>query len=328
MAVNDRVDVNGWPASTDTDMALFAESACSELLAEPRSKLPEVVPFKQAMKALLRRMRPTLPEALMSLQKARLTAASVRLLQEYHPAALGGKISGLLGYSRNELHPLDEEAFKLLSELFPCNVDFMEEEMLNSEDGSFCIQIEPQFNIGHDLFEEFVLDPENWGNGPLTSLLVLVSYLDAAIAAEYFLKADQHFGWQLDDAPVLSYRDGELDTKAFYRRLKRANLEEYRLPFEMIGQRTGNPFLDWTEDDLNDIYIAYNLENVRKLVGQWDQAQPKVEALQRAAERAWQERWIYGKIVALWDRSTKLDRSTKPLTLAQIFQAEEEAGEA
>jgi hypothetical protein len=284
------------------------------------------VSFEMAKRALWGCRRPSALDALEMLQRVRMTVTSAKLLQEYRPSALSQRITGLFDYAANELHSLDEEALSLLSDLFPCDTDFMLEEMINSEMGGMSIMILPLMNLSFDEFNEGVEEPENFGDGLMARLLIFARYLDIGIAAEYYQKADEHFGWQIESPPIISYRDGEVDGPAFVKRMKRDKLADFTAAFEVIWQANNNPFLDWSMDEVYENCMNYDVETVRKLVDTWAEAQPVVERLRAAAERGGRERWIFQRIIKLWDRSTIVEGRKpkgKKKTLVEIFMEEE-----
>jgi len=260
-------------------------------------------------------------EAVHFLQSVRVTTTSAAMLGEYAPQVLD-RLGGvrLLEPPSEDLTPLQAAAYDVLSGLFPCNADALYEDFYNGEDVPQ-ILIDPVFNMSDDEFGEYVDDPTNFGDGPLTSLLVFIRYLVFVIDAPFFERAAEHFAWSVDVPECCTTTNGidRVDTERFYQLLLEHFLVEFVLPFQCVAQEIGNMFLDWTLDEVYNEYIPYTMESIHDLVDEWASAQPRLERIKAAAERFKSDRWIAPKIIELWDRCVRYKDGRAPRTLVELW---------
>jgi hypothetical protein len=260
-------------------------------------------------------------EASSLLERVRINTTSAALLAEYAPQKLTGfSVMHLLDMHRYGLSPLDKAAYDVILNLFPCNADYMFENMLNDDDMPGIV-IDPVFNMSNEEFSELVASPADFGSGDMTSLLTFVRYLSFVIDAPYFDLACEHFGWSVETPESCASTHGidTVDMDRFYELLDEHNLADFALPFKCEQQATGNIFLDWTLDEVYNEFIPYTLKSIHQLVADWSSAKPQVDQLNAAAERFKREHWIAAKIIELWDQCVRYKDGRMPRTLLELW---------
>jgi hypothetical protein len=284
------------------------------------------VSFEQVQRELDGMHQVSFSEAEQLLLRASITTTHAALLNEYS----SGKLMDIHGVDLfaergTDFTPLEEAAYDVLARLFPCNVDAIFENMMEDETVP-CILIDPVFKVSSEGFGDLVMEPDQFGDSPLTSLMIFVRYLDMGVDGHYFDMAAAHFGWSVD-APECCQTETAIDSinmKHFYDLLDEHSLGEFKLPFHCLAQETDNMFLDWTLDEVNQEFIPYSMPSIRNLVEEWASAQPRVEQLKAAAERFKQDRWIAPRIVELWDRCVRYKDGRLPRTLVEMWGVDAE----
>lgn len=283
------------------------------------------VAFEQVMQELDNLRQVSFSEAEQILNRARVTTTHAALVAEYAPQYLG-EICGvsLLADSGTDMTPLEKEVYDVLSNLFPCNVDLLFQEILEG-DGVPGLLIDPVFNVSSEMFSEMCDDPEQFGDGELCSLLTFVRYLALFVDAFYLQRAAEHFGWSTDAPECVTTAESidSVDMVRFYALLEEHSLGEFKLAFQCTAQETDNIFLDWTLDEVYNEYIPYIMASIRDLADEWASAQPRVEELKAAAARFKKDRWISSRIIGLWDQCVSYKDGRVPRTLVELWGGEE-----
>jgi hypothetical protein len=280
--------------------------------------------FEQVQQKLGAFRQVTFGQAETALECFRVTTTRAALVSEYAPLKLG-KIHGvnLLEVRTDEYTQLKNAAYEVLESLFPCNPESLFQEIM--EEGSNPgIIIDPVLNIDSENFGEMVDDPAQFGNGPMTSLMIFAKYLVIIIDAPYFENAAEHFRWSVDIPECCAATNSidSVDENRFYALLDEHDLSDYRLPFQCLQQETGNDFLDWSLDEAYENPQPYTMESIRYLVNEWERARPQVKLLEAAAERFTKDRWIASKIVELWDQCVRYKDGRVPQTLLEMWGAD------
>jgi hypothetical protein len=291
--------------------------------------------FESAVRMLRSKQQPQMDDAVRVLRQAKITTTSARIVAEYAPHKLEDvEPVNLLDWPRQIGHgwhmcPIDEIAMGVLADIFPCHTDGMEECLLNfvGEGVPFGIMIYPFIkDYSEESFDEAADRPDGYFcNGELAKLAMLAAYLDHGVNDQCFYIGNEYFEWGLEILPVTSYdwrKSDNFDRKKFYRRLDKLGLENFKLIFEAEFSNTGNPFLDWTMDDVyDDQPIEYSLESVQEIEENWRDAQDEIEKIRACAIRANEEKWIYEAIVDAWNRACadKGKRPRRARTLVEVF---------